>query len=127
MDPGAKCYAAPPTVAITGGGGAGATAYATLETTFSCVASVTLSGSCDHNLGGNSTVAIGLSGGGGSGFSGTVVVGSNGKTMNPNPQNAVILDPGTGYTSNPTAVSGVCAGTHASVTSPPNLGYHLSS
>lgn len=123
--PGTKCYAATPTVAITGGGGTGAMATATLEATSTCVASLTLSGSCDHNLGGNSTVTIDLSGGGGSGFSGTVVVGSNGKTMNPNPQNATIVDPGTGYTSNPSAVTGDCAGTHASVTITPNLGYHL--
>ncbi len=124
--PGTKCYAATPTVAIPGDG-TGATAYATLEATPTCVASLTVSGSCDHNLGGNSTVNIALSGGGGLGFSGTVVVGSNGKTMNPNPQNVAILDPGTGYTSNPTAVSGDCAGTHASVTITPNLGYHLHS
>src|SRR6266516_4548012 len=93
---GTACYAATPTVALTGGGGSGGAATAVLESAYSCVAALTASGSCDHNLGANSTVTIGLSGGGGSSFSGTVIVGSNGKSMNPNPQSAVIVNPGTG-------------------------------
>ncbi|PYS46846.1 MAG: hypothetical protein DMG13_29205 [Acidobacteria bacterium] len=124
---GTKCYAATPTVAFTGGGGTGASATAVLESTVSCVAGLTVSGSCDHSLGANSTVTIGLSGGGGSGFSGTATVGSNGKSMNPNPQSVTIINPGTGYTSNPTAISGACYGVSHSVTIIPVLGKHLQS
>jgi hypothetical protein len=124
---GGQCFASTPTVSISGGGGFGATATATLAAMSTCVASLTVSGACDHSLGAGSTVHLGLSGGSGSGFDGTVVVGPNGKTVNPNPYSTVILNPGGSYTGNPTAITGSCAGSHASITITPNLGKLLQS
>ncbi len=95
--PGTGCYASAPPVALVGGGGVNATASAVLSMTQSCVVSWTPTGSCNSSVGHNATVSLGLTGGGGSGFIGSVTVGSNGKTIT----SSSILNGGSSYSSTP--------------------------
>ena len=98
-DPGGQCYVTAPPVSFSGGG-SGAVATAALETTPSCVAAWTFTKKCP-SLEGTTASAIGLSGGGGSGFSGSVTF----RNGSGNVDTQTIQDPGNGYTSNPTAVT----------------------
>lgn len=139
---GTGCYAAgsPPSVAISGGGGNGAQASSTLETTPSCILSWSASGSCSADAG--TTKTVGATGGSGSGFSGTITFGSagngngggngngrgngngGGTTTGGLVAGVTITAPGTGYTTTPTAVTGLSG---CSITPSFNLGYHVAS
>jgi hypothetical protein len=100
------CYATAPAVAVVGGGGSGATATATLETSVSCIAAWNVTGKCASKKG-QTVSGISLTGGSGSGFSGTIsfASGSGDVTI------ATIENPGNGYTSAPSALGiGSCGG-----------------
>ncbi|MFB3813251.1 MAG: hypothetical protein ACE14L_03995 [Terriglobales bacterium] len=101
----AGCYASPSTQfgPISGGGGYGATISTTL-TGQTCMAAWTvaqnLQGDCESLAGtgqGNPVSGVTISGGGGSGFSGTITLKKVGKTVSI--QSYKIDSPGTGYTS----------------------------
>jgi hypothetical protein len=98
---GQQCYSAAPGVSFSGGG-SGAAATTTLAGTNSCVASWNVSGSCSARKG-TTFVGAGLSGGGGSGFSGSITFKSGSGAVT----GVSIQNPGTGYTSNPTTLTGV--------------------
>lgn len=106
------CYSTTPSVTITGGGGSGAAATAVMSGN-TCIAGWTigLNGNCTS--GGTETLTA--VGGGGSGFQATVEIKSNGKSILSNPP-PTIINPGSGYTSAPTGVSGGTHGCDYSVT-----------
>jgi hypothetical protein len=99
---GTQCYSVPPSVSITGGGGVGAVATAVLSSTASCVYSWNPTASCGNPWKGDTETGITLSGGGGSGFSGTITFHSSGHSITSHS----IQNPGDGYTSAPTTAGG---------------------
>jgi hypothetical protein len=101
-DAGTQCYSVPPSVSITGGGGVGAAATAVLSSTASCVYSWNPTASCGNPWKGNTETGITLSGGGGSGFSGTITFHNSGHSIT----SQSIQNPGNGYTSAPTTAGG---------------------
>jgi hypothetical protein len=103
-DPGTMCYASPPAVLFTGGGGSGAAATAPLVSgSTSCIAAWSVTGVCNSRR--NETITgIGLTGGGGSGFSGTISFDNGGNIITGYP---TIQNSGTGYTSDPSGMSGL--------------------
>jgi hypothetical protein len=115
---GTVCYDATPAVSFIGGGGVGATATTTLAGSNSCIQNWTINGSCNSKR--NQTISgVGLSGGGGSGFSSTLVFDNGG-----NVTGMTIQNPGDNYTSTPTSISGIsgCPG----LTFTANLGKRIS-
>ncbi|HEX4997843.1 MAG TPA: hypothetical protein VFY29_06435 [Terriglobia bacterium] len=119
---GTQCYATAPAVSFTGGGGIGAAAAATLESTSSCIQSVTYSGTCNAHKG-ETISGVGFSGGptGSSGFSATLTFGgTHGEVTAMTIQNS-----GTGFSSLPTTITGFsgCTG----MTFIANLGKRVSS
>src|SRR5262245_9729110 len=102
-DPGTMCYASAPAVIFTGGGGIGATATAPLASgATSCIVAWNVTGVCNARR--NQIIrGVGLTGGGGSGFSGTLYFDSTGNIMNGYP---TIQSSGDNYSSNPTGMSG---------------------
>ena len=99
---GSQCYAVAPSVTISAPSGSGATATASLAASNSCVVNWAPTAHCTTSPPKNTTVTgVTLNGGAGSGFSGTLVF-DNGGHIN----SASIQNPGTGYTSAPTTVSG---------------------
>jgi hypothetical protein len=117
--PGGRCYSGTPPVSFAGGG-SGATAAATLDETKSCVASWTVTGACSSRKGTTKT-DVELSGGGGSGFLGSITFknGSGAVTS------ASIQNPGEGYTSNPAALANLSG--CGSLTLTAVAGYRVSS
>ncbi|HET9218182.1 MAG TPA: hypothetical protein VFR18_14455, partial [Terriglobia bacterium] len=97
--PGEQCYVVPPTVSFSGGG-AGATGKATLELIPSCVAGWTVTGSCFARRG-TTVTGVGLSGGSGSGFSGSITFKSGSGAVIA----TTIENPGDNYTTNPTTLT----------------------
>jgi hypothetical protein len=92
---GSKYYTSAPTVAISGGNGAGAAATSTLTP-----ASTGSLASVELNLAGSgytSAPAVTFTGGGGTGATGTASIDGSGKVTG-----IAILNPGTGYSSPPT-------------------------
>jgi hypothetical protein len=111
------CYSATPSVAFSGGTGSGAKVTAVM-TGKTCIANWTISytgGTCSTS----GTVSVSGTGGGGSGFTGTVTIKGNQKGITSNS----ITNPGSGYTS-PPAISGLSGCTY---TSAPVLGYRVAS
>ena len=106
---GTGCYQTPPLVSFVGGGGSGATATVSLNTTADCVYTWSAGGSCKAKAGDNGQ-AVASTGGGGSGFAGTLDF----KKGQGNYQNFVVTNPGTGYTGNPTAITGISGCTFGS-------------
>jgi hypothetical protein len=101
-DPGTNCYTNPPAVLFSGGGGTGAAATAALASgSTSCVARWSVSGVCNAHR--NQTLTVGLAGGGGSGFSGTLKFDSSGDIVTGYP---TIQSSGSGYASNPSGMTG---------------------
>jgi hypothetical protein len=100
---GGTCYSAPPAVLFSGGGGSGAAATAALATgPASCIVAWTVTGSCNSHK--NETLTgVTLTGGGGTGFNGTLKFDSSGNLV---PGYPTIEHSGSGYTSNPTGMSG---------------------
>ena len=98
--PGTQCYSVPPAVTISGFGGWGAAATATLSSTPDCVVSWNPSAHCTTTPPKNMTVT-GITLSGGTGFSGTAVFNSSGHIAS-----FSIQDPGSGYTSNPATAGG---------------------
>lgn len=117
---GTQCYAVAPTVAVSGGGGVGATASATLAGTKSCVASWTVSGSCSSRKG-TTVTGVGLSGGSGSGFSGSITFHNGTGAVS----STSIQLAGSGYTSNPTTLTNLTG--CGSLTLTANAGYLIQS
>jgi hypothetical protein len=117
--PDTGCYVATlPTVSIAPpGSGTTATATATW-TGQTCVASWTVSGSCSAYKG-QVDVPVGLSGGGGSGFAGTISFhnGTGGVV------GYTLTSPGSGYATAPTTITGL---TGCSLAVSPTLGYQVS-
>lgn len=116
--PNTGCYASTPTVNIAPpGSGTTATATATM-TGNTCIASWSVTGSCSAYKG--TTQSVGLSGGGGSGFAGTITFknGTGGVT------GTTLVSPGSGYATAPTTITGIsgCTG----LTLSPVLGTQLS-
>lgn len=111
------CYATDPSVSITGGGGGGATASPVMSNGQTCVASWKVSGSCSAQEG-NSNVAVTSSGGGGSGFAGTVTFKKGGGKVD----TYAITDPGSGYSTPPNITISGC-----NLAIAPVLGYQISS
>ncbi len=101
---GTTCYATAPAVLFSGGGGTGAAATASLTSgaTTTCIVAWSVTGSCmahkDETLTG-----VGLSGGSGSGFSGTLKFDHTGNIVTGYPS---IQSSGSGYTANPTSMTG---------------------
>jgi hypothetical protein len=101
--PGTSCYANPPAVLFSGGGGTGASATAPLASgPTSCIAAWSVTGVCNPHRG-ETLTDVGLTGGGGSGFSGTLKLDSSGGIVIGYP---TIQSSGTGYASSPTGMSG---------------------
>jgi hypothetical protein len=104
-DQGTKCYptSSPPAVLFSGGGGTGAAATAALQSgPTSCIAAWSVTGVCNARR--NQTLTnVGLSGGGGSGFVGTLKFDSSGNVV---PGYPTIESSGSGYASNPTGMTG---------------------
>ena len=99
---GSQCYAVAPSVTLSAPSGSGATATASLAGSNSCVVNWAPSAHCTTTPPKNTTVTgVTLNGGGGSGFSGTLVFDNGGHISSSSIQN-----PGTSYTSPPTTVSG---------------------
>lgn len=113
------CYGVAPAVTFSGGGGFGAAATATLSGTNSCIASWTVTGKCNAHKG-ETVSSIGLSGGGGSGFSGTLTFDMSGNSTSISVQN-----PGQNYTSAPTNITNLSG--CGSLTFIPLLGKTVSS
>jgi hypothetical protein len=101
---GTTCYASAPAVLFSGGGGSGAAATAALAGgSTSCIVAWSVTGTCHAHR--NETITgIGLTGGGGSGFSGTLKFDSSGNVVTGYP---TVQSSGTGYSSNPTAMTGI--------------------
>ncbi len=99
---GTQCYSTAPTVSISGGGGTGATATATLAASSSCVYSWGPTANCGSPWKGNTETGITLIGGGGSSFSGTITFHSSGHSIT----SSSIQNSGTGYTRAPTTAGG---------------------
>ena len=103
-DPGTTCYASAPAVLFSGGGGIGAAATAPLAGGgTSCIFAWNVTGTC-HAHRGETLTGVSLSGGGGSGFSGTLKFDSSGNIVTGYPS---VQSSGTGYTSDPTSISGI--------------------
>jgi hypothetical protein len=100
---GTTCYANAPAVLFTGGGGSGAAATAPLTAgSTSCIVAWSVTGTCAAHK--NETLtSVGLTGGGGAGFSGTLKFDSSGNIVTGYP---TIENSGNGYTANPTGMSG---------------------
>jgi hypothetical protein len=114
---GTGCYLTAPTVSFSGGGGTGASATATLASTPTCIYSWSATGSCSSYKGTTQTVGAA----GGSGFSGSITFKNGTGSVTGTP---TVTAPGTGYSSNPTALTGLsgCTPTTGWV-----LGYHINS
>jgi hypothetical protein len=98
---GTQCYSVAPAVSFTGGGGLGAAAMATLESTNSCIQSVSYTGTCNPHRG-ETLSGVGFSGGPGSGFSATLTFGgSHGEVTAVTIQNS-----GDTYSAAPTNITG---------------------
>jgi hypothetical protein len=100
---GSKCYATPPAVLFSGGGGSGAAATAPLAGGgTSCIVAWSVTGSCHPHR--NETLTVGVSGGGGSSFSGTLSFDNSGNVISGYP---TVQSSGTGYASDPTGITGM--------------------
>jgi Tfp pilus assembly protein PilX len=122
---GSQCYSVAPAVSFSGGAGSGAAATSVLVGTKSCIQGWTVSGSVNgvcNSLKNTSNNVVNVSGGGGSGFSGLISFKNNG-TINGSPS---IQNPGTGYTSAPTAINMPALGA-CGLTLTANVGYAVQS
>jgi len=111
---GTTCYAVAPAVLFTGGGGVGAAATAPLASGgTSCIVSINVSGTC-HAHRDETITGVGLDGGGGSGFSGTLKFDSSGNIITGYPS---IQNSGNDYSADPTSLTGFtgCGGLNFSV------------
>jgi len=119
---GAQCYATAPAIAFSGGGGAGAAATSALTSAKSCIQGWTVSGSCNARKG-DTVSGVGLIGGGGSAFSGTITF-ANGTG---NVTSVSIQNPGTGYTATPTTIDFASGPPCGGLTLTANVGYRVQS
>ncbi|PYS42471.1 MAG: hypothetical protein DMG14_03850 [Acidobacteria bacterium] len=100
---GTTCYTSEPAVLFSGGGGSGTAATASLASgSTSCIVAWSVTGTCSAHKS-ETLTSVGLTGGGGSGFSGTLKFDSTGKLVTGYP---TVQTSGTGYASDPTGMSG---------------------